>query len=85
VNSFIVSDILPYYMNEFSEAHRALQVETMQSSLLVAANLLTSLESVNCSSSPNCASLNRKECSSVSHTCGECLPGYEGVWGALNY
>ena len=85
VDSFIISDILPFYINEFKEANRALQIETMQSSLLVSANLLTSLGSVNCSSAPDCASLNRHDCSATSHTCGECLSGFEGVYGDSNY
>ena len=42
------------------------------------------LNLVNCSASPNCESLNRAPCLSLSHTCGECLPGYAGQLGSAN-
>ena len=37
-----------------------------------------SLNTVNCSRAPNCASLNRKKCAAVAHTCGVCMDGYMG-------
>ena len=39
---------------------------------------------VNCSVATPCAQYNRSACSSVAHTCGECLSGYIGVVGASN-
>jgi hypothetical protein len=84
VNTYIIDDILPYYLDVFTEANDALQIETLQSSLLVSANLLAAVDSTNCSWSPDCASLNRNDCSAVSHTCGECLPGFEGAFGDSN-
>ena len=48
-------------------------------------NLLgTLLSKVNCSGSPNCASLYRNPCSSVNHTCGSCFSGYVGEYGSRN-
>eukprot|EP01036_Dinobryon_divergens_P026337 gene26337-biopygen21943 len=48
-------------------------------------NLLGSLLSkVNCSGSPNCATLYRSPCSSVDHTCGSCFSGYAGESGSRN-
>ena len=42
------------------------------------------LNLANCSGTPNCESFNRAPCSSLSHTCGECLPGYAGQIGSAN-
>jgi hypothetical protein len=40
---------------------------------------------VNCSLAPSCASLNRRNCSSMAHTCGACLSlQYVGVIGSSN-
>jgi hypothetical protein len=40
---------------------------------------------VNCSAAPNCASLNREECSEVAQTCGSCFRGnYLGAFGHAN-
>ena len=43
------------------------------------------LNTKNCSSAPNCTTLNRHECFSVDHTCGSCLAGYVGEEGASNH
>lgn len=42
-------------------------------------NAAETLNAANCSGAPNCLSLNRHDCSRVSHTCGLCLNGYTGV------
>lgn len=42
------------------------------------------LNVVNCSLSPNCASLSRLSCSSKSHTCDSCIDGFVGAEGAAN-
>ena len=83
-NTYIMNNILPFYLSEFTEAYDALQTVILQSSLLVSANLLVAVDATNCSLSPICENLNRNECSAVSHTCGECLAGFEGVFGDAN-
>ena len=85
VNAYIASNIIPHFADMFSDAANALQSSKMLTSLLTSVRLLGSLNHVNCSLSPKCASLNRRECSEVSHTCGECLPGFEGVFGHSNF
>ena len=42
------------------------------------ATLLNLVNKVNCSEAPDCLSLNRESCSTISRTCGECLPGFVG-------
>lgn len=42
------------------------------------------LNSVDCSDSPNCASLNRFPCANVANTCGSCLSGFLGESGESN-
>lgn len=42
------------------------------------------LNTVSCLGSPNCKSLNRQPCTSVSNTCGPCLDGFSGVDGNSN-
>jgi hypothetical protein len=45
----------------------------------------TSLNSVNCSLSPNCSALNRFECAGTAHTCGSCLSSsFVGLSGDSN-
>jgi hypothetical protein len=44
----------------------------------------TVLNRVNCSSAPDCASLNRMECWSTEGTCGECVAGFVGLIGSSN-
>ena len=44
----------------------------------------SSVNFVNCSNAPDCASLSRRECSRVEHTCGECIDGTSGEGGDLN-
>jgi Na+-transporting methylmalonyl-CoA/oxaloacetate decarboxylase gamma subunit len=44
----------------------------------------TVLNRANCSSAPNCFSLNRMECSTLGGTCGECLSGFIGLMGSSN-
>ena len=39
---------------------------------------------INCSLSPNCITLNRKNCSDTDHTCGVCLYHFVGVPGSSN-
>ena len=47
-------------------------------------NVAVTSATVNCSVATPCAQYNRSACSSVAHTCGECLSGYIGVVGASN-
>lgn len=42
------------------------------------------LNSINCTSTPNCTSLHRSPCASTSHTCGACISGYLGDAGDGN-
>jgi hypothetical protein len=42
------------------------------------------LNSVNCSLSPNCSTLHREECSSVTNACGPCVANYTGIHGPSN-
>ena len=42
------------------------------------------LNTVNCSNAPDCAVLHRASCAIKIHTCGVCLTGYSGVFGASN-
>ena len=44
----------------------------------------SSLNSANCTLSPNCSTLNRAPCSLVAQTCGDCVPGYLGIAGPAN-
>ena len=46
--------------------------------------IANSLSIKNCSASPNCTSLNRRECRSTSNTCGPCFFGYIGIDGDSN-
>jgi hypothetical protein len=39
----------------------------------------------NCTSSPDCDSLNRNKCFGTPNTCGSCLDGYKGVDGESFY
>ena len=39
---------------------------------------------VNCSSSPNCSTLHRRDCSNTPHTCGGCISPYVGETGDSN-
>jgi len=51
----------------------------------LAAAAATALNSVDCSSAPECISLyNRQICSTVKNTCGDCLLGFIGVNGQQN-
>jgi hypothetical protein len=50
----------------------------------VLATASTVLNSVDCSLAPDCASLNRHNCSATSQTCGSCLADYDGVSGDVN-
>ena len=42
------------------------------------------LKVVDCRKAPNCKKLNRKECSTVSNTCGSCFSGYIGASSSAN-
>jgi hypothetical protein len=42
------------------------------------------LNSVDCSASPSCRTINRQECQYTANTCGTCLYGYIGVGGDSN-
>jgi hypothetical protein len=44
----------------------------------------SALNQINCSNAPNCSSLNRKGCSVVIGTCGECVSGFIGLSGPSN-
>jgi hypothetical protein len=44
----------------------------------------SSLNTVSCSSAPNCTALHRSACSTVANTCGACLSGYVGSSGPGN-
>jgi len=47
-------------------------------------NVAVVASAANCSAAPECVQLNRHPCVDVSHTCGVCLTGYDGVYGAYN-
>jgi len=47
-------------------------------------NVATTMNTVNCSASPDCASLNRAGCHDVPNNCGSCLHGYKGIVGSSN-
>jgi len=51
---------------------------------LVVSAATDAINSVDCSSSPDCFMLNRNNCSSTINTCGTCLNGYLGVMGDSN-
>ena len=70
-----------------AEVNNSLLVNAMESSLtdgstsdLTAAASIVSemLNSAECVSAPDCASLNRQDCSKVDNTCGSCLDGFTG-------
>jgi hypothetical protein len=44
----------------------------------------SSINNANCSSAPLCSSMGRLPCSSVAHTCGECMGEYFGAEGHSN-
>ena len=56
-------------------------VEETQATILLVSS---TMNYVNCSKAPDCASLFREECSKVEHTCGACLEGTSGDGGELN-
>jgi hypothetical protein len=45
---------------------------------------VNSFNSVDCSTSTSCETINRQECQLTAHTCGSCLYGYIGVGGDSN-
>ena len=44
----------------------------------------TSINAANCTNSPDCSTLNREPCTSITDTCGKCLTGYVGEVGSFN-
>ena len=48
-------------------------------------NAASTVNAVNCSSSPNCTALHRGFCFDTAHTCGSCKKGYIGIHGSSNY
>ena len=62
----------------------ALKSADVDSITLVLSAATSSLNTVDCSSSPNCMMLNRNNCSLVINTCGACLEGFFGVLGPSN-
>ena len=43
-----------------------------------------SINAAECIGAPNCAKINREDCSIVANACGECLPGFVGASGHSN-
>lgn len=76
-------NITAYIYNNLNIAYTTSDLDLM---LQVVANGANTLNAVNCSlaNETYCALLNREQCSSVSQTCSECLPGYIGIPGSSN-
>ena len=72
------SDVISNYLN--STFHVSLITLPLKKISLIG----SLLSKVNCSNAPSCDSLHRRECSSVDHTCGNCLPQYIGESGSHN-
>jgi len=51
---------------------------------LVVTAALGSLNSVDCSTAPDCAALGRNLCTYTANTCGSCINGFYGVSGDSN-
>jgi hypothetical protein len=73
-----LSNFLLGGMNGFSMSSNSDDLKNILSSTSVVLNR------VNCSSAPDCGSLNREDCSLLEGTCGECLLGYVGLLGFSN-
>ena len=65
----------------FSTALLSGDVEAISASVTVA---YSAINTVNCTTAPDCATLNREGCSIVANTCGSCLSDFVGVAGYAN-
>ena len=56
----------------------------IDTAILTVNTIASTLNYVNCSGAMNCTKLHREDCSTVSQSCGSCIPGYVGIPGASN-
>lgn len=77
VSSALITQSADAYSSAFkySNADKVTQVTTA---------LIATVNSVDCSVSATCASLNRQSCLYTARTCGPCLSGYVGISGDSN-
>eukprot|EP00602_Paraphysomonas_sp_CaronLab_P009942 CAMPEP_0185035854 /NCGR_PEP_ID=MMETSP1103-20130426/27905_1 /TAXON_ID=36769 /ORGANISM="Paraphysomonas bandaiensis, Strain Caron Lab Isolate" /LENGTH=2281 /DNA_ID=CAMNT_0027573125 /DNA_START=277 /DNA_END=7122 /DNA_ORIENTATION=- len=67
--------------NDLAQNLAAGSTTAISSSASVVSSIINFVE---CSGAPNCFDLNRRNCSQVQDTCGECLSGYVGESGDKN-
>jgi hypothetical protein len=67
--------------NHTSENEYKLSVEELKQLVSVSSSILNK---VNCTKAPDCIGLNRQNCDTKAHTCGECLTGFLGEIGNSN-
>jgi hypothetical protein len=81
--SMSASQLRVFLTNGINLSHETNNPEDLKRSLSLTS---TVLNRVDCSSAPNCESLNRLSCSSMSveGTCGPCLSGFVGLLGPSN-
>eukprot|EP01041_Mallomonas_annulata_P006537 gene6538-13232_t len=80
-DSLTLSDVTKVFTNLLGNST---QNSNSNSFKTLSSLIVSYLNTVNCSSSPNCVTLNRNPCTSVDHTCGTCLTGFIGTSGASN-
>jgi hypothetical protein len=85
VKTYILDYILDDVVTVLKYSKFSSDVSNLNAYLLIGANMINVLNEKNCSLAPDCASLNREDCSETSHTCGSCLDGYTGISGDSNY
>ena len=85
VDSYIMSTIVPAKAAAVQSLVSGGDIVEAFRELIEATNYLTYVDTANCTLAPDCASINRQDCSAVSHTCGACLDGYTGVFGDSNH
>jgi hypothetical protein len=74
-------DLRAFLVNGINTSQVSRSPDDLKSAL---SSTATVLNQVNCSSAPDCVSLNRVECWSTEGTCGECATGYVGMPGSSN-
>lgn len=84
--SVLLSDDVDVVTSTYAALQRALNTSDNDAAIFTANSIASQYSTVNCSAAPSsyCASLNRTTCSTVPNTCGSCLDGFVGIFGASN-
>jgi hypothetical protein len=76
-----VGDLQRYFLAKVNMSQLADSSDDLKNALSTVSSVLNR---VNCSSAPDCVSLNRLPCFAIEGTCGECAGGYVGMSGSSN-